>query len=107
MDSDERRFEVTKLSQKKPSWFTFLLDGLLTLGTATDTSGKVKYPEIVVSNSAGERRVLEIAFADEEAHSRLSTIEDDYGTLVIAGWCELILCPSRLSGDDTVRRDEA
>ncbi len=61
-----------------------ILDGL-SGGPAGDYRGKL--PEVVVINSNGERRVLEVLDTQEEANNRAAVIEEDFATLDIDAWC--------------------
>ena len=74
-------FEVTRPTT---SWFIALLDGL-SGGPSADYRGKL--PEVVVINSNGDRRVLEVLDTKEEADDRAATIKNDFATLDRADWC--------------------
>jgi len=76
---------LLQVTRPTTSWFTAILDGI-SGGSVGDYRGKL--PEVVVINSNGERRVLDVLDTEEEANNRAATIRDDFATLDLTDWCD-------------------
>ena len=78
------------MTRPTSSWFIVILDAL-SGGPSGDSRGKL--PQVVVINSNGERRVLEVLDTEEEADDRAATIRDDFATLDLEDWCDSYQVP--------------
>jgi hypothetical protein len=77
--------EVTKL---KRSWTKFLLGAVSGSGSGADWESISHYPEGVLYNSAGGRRVVKVADSDEQAQEFASDMDKDRTLLSPSEWCE-------------------
>jgi hypothetical protein len=80
------RFAV--IPAKKSSIGGLLLRILDGAAGATGPDAGYRYPEVAAFNSKGTRRVIEVTDTDDEAHERISAVEDDFRTLTIEAWCD-------------------
>ena len=82
------RFDVEKA---KINWGTFFQD-MMRSGRGAASSQFENYsgrgPSVVVRNTSGEKRIVEVARTLKEARERAIAIENDFNTLNTAQWCE-------------------
>ncbi len=87
MEAGKLRFRVEKA---KINWGTFVQDmfrgGSAGAGRFENYSGRG--PSVVIHNTDGEKRVLEVTKTAKEARNRATAIERDFKMLSLADWCD-------------------
>ncbi len=85
MDAGALRFEVTKA---KVSWGAYFQDLMRPRFGGGFKTYSGRGPSVVVENTHGDKRVVEVTKSMKEAQDRAATLERDFKTLSLSEWCE-------------------